>query len=93
MNQARLALVEFPRRATINAERDRYAASITDFVLRAIAGLAGGLAEVHQFPQRRRGDAFPSRESAGRTASRARSPHLREVSADQNGRLTEPTQK
>jgi AcrR family transcriptional regulator len=28
------------RRATINAERDRYAASITDFVLRAIAGLA-----------------------------------------------------
>jgi hypothetical protein len=38
-------------------------------------------------------DAFPSRESAGRTASRARSPHLREVSADQNGRLTEPTQK
>jgi AcrR family transcriptional regulator len=88
-----IVLTPGARRATINAERDRYAASITDFVLRAIAGLAGGPAEVHQFPQRRRGDAFASRESAGRTASRARSPHLREVSADQNGRLTEPTQR
>jgi hypothetical protein len=86
-------LIPLAQQSLAEAERDRYAASITDFVLRAIAGLAGGLAEVHQLPQRRRGDAFPSRESAGRTASRARSPHLREVSADRNGRLTEPTQK
>jgi hypothetical protein len=48
-----IVLTPGARRATINAERDRYAASITDFVLRAIAGLGGGLAEVHQFPQRR----------------------------------------
>ena len=35
-----IVLTPGARRATINAERDRYAASITDFVLRAIAGLA-----------------------------------------------------
>jgi AcrR family transcriptional regulator len=35
-----IVLTPGARRAIINAERDRYAASITDFVLRAIAGLA-----------------------------------------------------
>jgi Tetracyclin repressor-like, C-terminal domain len=35
-----IVLTPGARRATINAERDRYAGSITDFVLRAIAGLA-----------------------------------------------------
>ncbi|HWN00475.1 MAG TPA: TetR/AcrR family transcriptional regulator [Streptosporangiaceae bacterium] len=34
-----IVLTPGARRATINAERDRYAASITDFVLRAVAGL------------------------------------------------------
>jgi AcrR family transcriptional regulator len=60
-----IVLTPGARRATINAERDRYAASITDFVLRAIAGLGGGLAEVHQFPQRRRGDGLGDRVAAG----------------------------
>jgi AcrR family transcriptional regulator len=69
-----IVLTPGARRATINAERDRYAASITDFVLRAIAGLArdpviparsgGGLAEVHQLPQRRCGDGLGDRVAA-----------------------------